>query len=152
MNYTWLPWLAKDALFTHPVLFCILVVESLLNKTPLGSKAQYHLCQTFTFINQRLSNKALALHDTTIFVVATLVIFSTYLRDYATAMIHMKGLRRMVELRGGLESFRYHPRLYTKLGRSVHPRPLQASSSLALYQSQPRSLPLLWQRSLLSHE
>ena len=121
VNRIWLPWLAKDALFTHPVLFCISIADCLLSQTPLGSKAQYHMCQTLAFLNQRLSNKALALHDTTIFVVIALIVFSTYLRDYKTAMVHMKGLGRMVELRGGLESFRYSPRLYTKLGRSVHP-------------------------------
>jgi len=115
----WLPWLAKDVPFTHPVLFCISVADCLLNETPLGAKAQYHMGQTLAFLNQRLSDKALALHDTTIFVVVSIIIFSTYLRDYATAMVHMKGLGRMVELRGGLDSFRYSPRLYTKLSRSA---------------------------------
>ena len=121
MRPVWLPWLARDALFTHPVLFSISVADSFLGQRPLEPRAQYHMGQTLAFLNQRLSDKTLALDDSTIFVVIALIIFSTHLRDYTTAMIHMKGLARMVELRGGLENLRHNSRLYTKLIRCVPP-------------------------------
>jgi len=104
-------------MFTHPVLFCVSVIDCLLNQTPLGGRAQYHLGQTMVFLNQRLCDEHLALHDSTIFVVASLIIFSTFMGDYTTAMVHMKGLGQMVTLRGGLENFRHNARLYTKLSR-----------------------------------
>ncbi|KAK0721121.1 hypothetical protein B0H67DRAFT_484487 [Lasiosphaeris hirsuta] len=113
----WFPYLAKYAGFTHPILFCISVADCLLGNKPLGKKAQYHLGETLVFINQRLSDNTTALHDSTIFVVLALIDFSAYLRDYKTAMVHLKGLGEMVRLRGGIDNFRYLPRLYTKLGR-----------------------------------
>jgi hypothetical protein len=103
----------------HPVLFCISVADCILGQIPLGKKALYHLGETIKLLNERLSDAILSVHDSTIWVVLSLVIFFSYLKDFKTAMVHMEGLGHMIKLRGGLNSFREKPRLYLKLGRLV---------------------------------
>ena len=115
----WLRYLMHDATYTHPVLFCVSVAECVSRQVPLGNKALQSLGKTIVFLNDRLSDKALSLHDSTIWVVLSLVIFFSFLRDYSAAMVHMRGLGQMVRLRGGIESFRNRGRMYVKLARLV---------------------------------
>lgn len=109
----------QDASYTHPVLFGIEMIDCVLSQKALGKKARYHLGKTHIFLNDKLADKSVSLQDSTIFVVITLVVYFSALRDFKTAIVHIKGLGEMVRLRGGLDSFRYSPRLYTKLGRCV---------------------------------
>lgn len=61
-----------------------------------------------------------ALRDSTISVVVSFVLLFSTLKDYSSADVHVAGLRQIVHLHGGIESFRDNPGLYIKLGRLVH--------------------------------
>jgi hypothetical protein len=115
----WMQWMTQDIAYMHPVLFSISVVDCIFSQIPLGKKTRYHLDKTLTFLKERLSDSILSLQDSTIMIVMSLVIFFSCLREYTTAMVHMKGLGEMVRLRGGLESFRSTPRCYIKFARLV---------------------------------
>jgi len=113
----WFPFMAQQLGFTHPVLFCIYIAESLVSAKPLNKKAHHHLDGALAFINRRLTNPVTAVDDINIVVVLALIDFSAYLGDYRAAAIHLRGLAEMVRLRGGIDAFRPRPRLYAKLAR-----------------------------------
>lgn len=65
------------------------------------TEGMHHLSHAFRLVNERLSGKD-AVSDTTIAVV---VIMSQYQRlqgQYRQGLVHLEGLQRMVELRGGI--------------------------------------------------
>jgi len=124
----WLQWLGQDIAYRHPVLFSVSVVNCILSQIPLEKKTRYHLDKTLTFLKERLSDSILSLQDSTILVVVSLVILFSCLRDYTSAMVHMKGLGEMVRLRGGLESFSNSSRIYVKLSRLVLAAKISCSS------------------------
>lgn len=65
--------------------------------------AMYHLSNSLTQVRKRLES-AEALSDSTIGIVMTLITQEQVRKQDKAARIHMDGLVRMVELRGGLES------------------------------------------------
>lgn len=83
-------------------------------------KALYHLSQTFTLVNKRLQSDE-ALSDSTLGIVL-LLIFQEQLRNAKLdSRIHYEGLRKMVELRGGLCQLEGNLPLLLKICKSVLP-------------------------------
>lgn len=76
------------------------------NKLILGGgfsspEALYHLSQTFTLVKKRLkSNEALS--DSTLGIIVMLIIQELIRNEQTEAEIHYEGLRKMIELRGGI--------------------------------------------------
>lgn len=66
-----------------------------------SQKAMYHLSQTFTQVNKRLQSED-ALSDSTIAIVMSLINQEQIRQHLSAAMVHVKGLEKMIELRGGL--------------------------------------------------
>lgn len=64
-------------------------------------EALYHLSRTFAQVNKRLAS-ADALSDSTIAIVISLIHQEQIRRRHADAAIHVRGLEKMIELRGGL--------------------------------------------------
>ena len=64
-------------------------------------EALYHLSRAYTFIKKRLSSPD-ALSDSTIGLVVSFVHQEQIKKDRSQARVHLDGLIRMVELRGGL--------------------------------------------------
>jgi hypothetical protein len=115
----WFQWLTQDTPYLHVVLFGISVIDCVLGQKPFERKTHYHLAKTHAFLRERMTDSNLCLQDSTIFAVVFLVHYFSCLRDYKTAMIHMNGLGKIVNLRGSLESFRSKSRLYIKIARLV---------------------------------
>jgi Fungal specific transcription factor domain len=81
------------------------------------AEAMRHLSQTFQLINKRLSGKD-AISDATIAVVIGMAQFERHQGQYHRGIVHLNGLMRMVELRGGISSLTLHkPTLTQKLFR-----------------------------------
>lgn len=66
-----------------------------------SQKAMYHLSQTFTQVNKRLQGDD-ALSDSTITIVMSLINQEQIRQQLSAATVHVKGLEKIIELRGGL--------------------------------------------------
>ncbi|KAL4876073.1 hypothetical protein BJY04DRAFT_148587 [Aspergillus karnatakaensis] len=95
----WVRYFFVDEAYFH----CSLATSILCSKNLLHETAQgmYHIARTYRLVQQRLMSSE-ATSDMTISV---LVIMSQYERlqgQYERGYIHMQGLRRMIDLRGGI--------------------------------------------------
>jgi hypothetical protein len=87
-----------------------------------SSLTQFHLQKTLRLLQDRLgvADDSQATADATIMVVSVLALTAELHGDLAAAEVHLKGLWRMVSLRGGLEMLRFeNSRLPAKVCRSV---------------------------------
>jgi hypothetical protein len=64
-------------------------------------EALYHVSQTLALVRKRLESDE-ALSDTTIGIILMLILQEQLRKEYKEAKVHYEGLRKMVELRGGL--------------------------------------------------
>lgn len=84
-----------------------------------SSMALSHSVKALTILQQRLAggDHELPTSDTTILVVVGLTMAATALGDLQTALMHLTGLRKMVDLRGGISAFTLNRKLQTKILR-----------------------------------
>ncbi|CAH0018991.1 unnamed protein product [Clonostachys rhizophaga] len=85
---------------------CSLALMSILNsfvfgREPVSWEATYHLGQAVALVNEKLDTPD-ALSNSSLAVVNFLVIRDIFKEDEASAKIHLRGLQKMLELRGGL--------------------------------------------------
>lgn len=79
--------------------------ELFLGDGDSSPNALYHISQTLAAVNRRLhSNEALS--DSTVAIVISLVHQEQMRNRQTDALVHFKGLARIVELRGGLDGLR----------------------------------------------
>lgn len=114
-------WLLQDAAYLHCFLFCSLAIDDISSRKPLTHTGRYHLGETIALLQNRLTDKAGSILDSTISIVISLGIVASILGDNGSAQAHLMGLQQLVRLRGGLRVFRHNPKLYDKLSRSVVP-------------------------------
>ncbi|BCS26452.1 uncharacterized protein APUU_51163S [Aspergillus puulaauensis] len=91
-----------EAYFHSSVATTILCSKNLASETTQG---MYHIACTYRIIQERLMSATDATSDMTI---AILVVMSQYERlqgQYERGYVHIQGLRRMIELRGGVKRF-----------------------------------------------
>lgn len=67
----------------------------------MSSKALYHISQAYSLVNMKLSGPD-CVSDNAIAAVVSLAIYQQIHHLYSTGLIHLDGLRRMIELRGGM--------------------------------------------------
>ncbi|KAL4754724.1 hypothetical protein BDW72DRAFT_117553 [Aspergillus terricola var. indicus] len=103
MGSVWVRYLFLDEAYFHcSVATSILCSKSLVRETAQG---MYHIARTYRIVQERLMSEEEATSDMTI---AVLVVMSQYERlqsQYARGYVHVRGLRRMIELRGGIKQF-----------------------------------------------
>lgn len=81
------------------------------------TEAMRHLSHTFRLVNERLSGND-AVSDPTIAVVLTMAKYERLQGQHRHSLVHFEGLRRMVELRGGISQLtRNKPDLAQKIFR-----------------------------------
>jgi hypothetical protein len=83
-------------------------------KEHLPPKAIYHLNQAVSLINTRLDTSE-ALSDSSLAIVNFLTFQGLVLEKYTHAKVHLNGLRKMIELRGGLEQLSLNEVLLVKI-------------------------------------
>lgn len=75
--------------------------EIFLTNGSITIEARHHLSQTFAQIQRRLEGRE-ALSDSTIGLIISLITQEQIRSQGSVAEVHARGLKRMVELRGGL--------------------------------------------------
>ncbi|KAL4943511.1 hypothetical protein BDV06DRAFT_135303 [Aspergillus oleicola] len=99
----WVRFFFVDEAYFH----CSIATSILCSKNLISESAQamHHIARTYRIIQQRLQSGKEATSDMTI---AILVAMSQYERlqgRYERGYVHVQGLRRMIELRGGIRQF-----------------------------------------------
>ncbi|KAJ5805923.1 uncharacterized protein N7503_003525 [Penicillium pulvis] len=97
-----------------------------------STKAMYHLSQTFAQVNKRLQGDD-ALSDSTIAIVMTLVNQEQIRQHLSAAMVHVKGLEKMIELRGGLSQLEGNVPLVLKICKTDIIFALQQGGSTSFF-------------------
>lgn len=91
---------------TTPDFHCTLAISaSYVNfferKPGISSKTLHHISQAYGLVNLKLSGPE-SVSDTAIAAVITLAIYQQVHRLHSTGMIHLRGLYRMIHVRGGI--------------------------------------------------
>jgi hypothetical protein len=80
-----------------------------------------HLCLALRLVNAQLSGRDAASNET-IVVVLVLGLYERYQGEYQRGLVHLDGLRRILDLRGGIHELRTSaPGLTRKIFRQVSP-------------------------------
>ncbi|KAI1376859.1 fungal-specific transcription factor domain-containing protein [Hypoxylon crocopeplum] len=114
----WVPLALTDPVLLNSVLF---TSEQFLARMT-GKKecplAINHLTQTIQILNERLRDPSQQISDPTIAAVTGLALTEQSSGNHENWRIHMEGIKRMVEMRGGLSTFESNSILYDKLCRA----------------------------------
>ncbi|PNP47968.1 hypothetical protein THARTR1_10387 [Trichoderma harzianum] len=112
------PWLSMDEVrrMWLPLIFanqgaCNEIYSANGNSSP---KALFHLSQTFNHVTRLLAGPD-ALSDATIMIVVTLMNQELIRKGYGALRVHIDGLQRMIQLRGGLTKLEGSTALLMKL-------------------------------------
>ncbi|KAJ6109982.1 hypothetical protein N7486_002217 [Penicillium sp. IBT 16267x] len=95
-------------------------------------KAMYHLSQTLAQVNKRLQGDD-ALSDSTIAIVMSLINQEQIRQHFSAALVHVKGLEKMIELRGGLSQLRGNVPLVLKICKTDIIFALQQGGSTSFF-------------------
>lgn len=85
----------------------------------LSRPACFHYAQTLHLLQARLNefDKTSSISDATIMVVVTLAAAAELTGDFATVANHIKGLEKIVSLRGGVRALTTHNNIQVKVCR-----------------------------------
>lgn len=112
----------NDTACLHFTLFTTKVyMDSLDGKKEISKIALVHLVNALAILQQRLAgnDKEQSISDSTILVVIGLTMTATALGDLEAAQNHLRGLYKMVMLRGGISAFKENRSLQPKIFRQV---------------------------------
>jgi len=114
--------LAVDALFLQSVIFMAETYCDLVGGRDYSHPSQDHL-KTVQLLRQRLAvrDEKAQVADQTVFVVVNLATHAYMSGDNKAAQFHLQGIRKIVDLRGGLKSLT-QTKLLIEILRLVTPR------------------------------
>lgn len=115
----WIEYLAVDALYCHSVLWATQAYFEWLRGGGYSYVQMQHAHKTLVLLQQRLTDSQLATSNVTICVVVGLVMATALVGDLESAGKHMKGLYKMVELRGGVRAFSDNGQMQVKMCRCM---------------------------------
>lgn len=109
----------NDICCLHSMMFS---VRAFVESTPhdqLSAIAYFHYGQTLQLLQARLNefDQTPAISDSTIMVVITLAQIAELTGDLAAVANHVKGLMKIVSLRGGVRALNTHNNLQVKVCR-----------------------------------
>ncbi|KIW21108.1 hypothetical protein PV08_01687 [Exophiala spinifera] len=115
----WCEGLTYDAAYLHATIFSVeVLVDNIMVRRhqDVNKNATRHLLKSVQLLREKLlENEDVFASDSTMRVILVLAITAYYLWDHATAKKHMKALRQIVDLRGGLATFKAKKILLTLL-------------------------------------
>ncbi|EXJ95173.1 hypothetical protein A1O1_00292 [Capronia coronata CBS 617.96] len=116
----WVELMAYDAAYMHAVVFSTQAYISRVSggETPTATRRTLeHHSRTLRLLRERLSaeNEAQKISDSTLLVVLYLARHAHFTNDNDSARHHMQGLRKIVDMRGGLRAFSYNQKLVMEL-------------------------------------
>jgi hypothetical protein len=121
-THAWIEPLSSDALYLHCMVFSTQVYFDLMtgNQTSTtGEGASENFMKTLRFLRERLilGKDQSKLSDSTVRVVLALV-FRAHVRGEQEALRnHLDGLKNLVNLRGGIQSFKVNVKLLIEVHR-----------------------------------
>ncbi|GFF29052.1 hypothetical protein IFM61606_10282 [Aspergillus udagawae] len=92
---------ADEACFHGVMATTILHLNNLTSKPEGLFEARRHISHTFRLVHQKLSGQS-AVTDETIAVIVSMTQYEHYQHQYQQGSVHVQGLRRIAQLRGGL--------------------------------------------------
>ncbi|RYP93165.1 hypothetical protein DL770_000739 [Monosporascus sp. CRB-9-2] len=104
-------------------------VDFFERKPGISSKALYHISRAYALVNLKLSGPE-AVSDSAIAAVVTLAIYQQIHHQRSAGLIHLNGLYRMIQLRGGISRL-------MKENRALALKPLRLDVELALESGSP---------------
>ncbi|KAE9570553.1 hypothetical protein CGMCC3_g13368 [Colletotrichum fructicola] len=113
----WFHWLLVDPAYLHSVLFTVAMLHDWLLGSKRSKKTNYHICKSLTYLNENIASKEMAIADSTVATIVTMSMVAEMFGDHAASAAHVAGLRQIVKLRGGIESFRHNLQLFAKICR-----------------------------------
>ncbi|KAL2826731.1 hypothetical protein BJY01DRAFT_241301 [Aspergillus pseudoustus] len=99
----WLQGAMSDPGLFHATLYAGASHFDLSRGERQSSITLYHQAEAIRLINERLSDPKAAVDDRTLVAVTPLALFADLNGDRAAADIHREGLRKLVQMRGGLD-------------------------------------------------
>ncbi|KAF2815865.1 uncharacterized protein BDZ99DRAFT_514505 [Mytilinidion resinicola] len=114
----WVPLALTDPALLSSLLFSSEQFSAKVHGRLVPSSALSHLTQAVRILNERLQSLVEEIGDSTIAAVAGLALTEQASGRQENWRIHMKGIERMVEMRGGLVAFEGRPIFQDKLCRA----------------------------------
>ncbi|KAI0549258.1 hypothetical protein F4679DRAFT_584831 [Xylaria curta] len=139
----WLEPLLSDAAWVHTMAFSAHAYFDVLshrNTRPNNEWASPHFTETLHILRERMRlSEDIATSNSTLLVVVALTTHAILHGEFEVARCHVRGLHRIVHLRGGIDTFRPYHKLLAEI--------LRADISLSLHTG---ALPLFFQDSVPS--
>lgn len=119
---------AADAYWFHGTQIDLACLDSVLFTTTIfydtltgqnSESTKYHSYRAIRELNKQLADSETALSDTTTTVFMAMALIAACSGDLESAHIHIAGLKRIIDLRGGITAYRSRPLLQAKLYRSA---------------------------------
>ncbi|EAQ91790.1 predicted protein [Chaetomium globosum CBS 148.51] len=100
------PDLAQHPGILHSTLFAAQAFFDLATGQTYGPVARHHLSKALVHLQASLDDEKEAVGFATMGSIASLAMSAVVAGDFETAVKHMDGLKKIIDLRGGMESFR----------------------------------------------
>lgn len=122
MRSRWGELLGTDAAYLNAVVFAVHFYFDLVSgKKPEeiepSRPAYKHLSRSLRLLREKLADDEARVSDSTLMVILTLAGHSTRLGHHETASGHIKGIRKIVDLRGGVADFKGNAKLLIEIFR-----------------------------------
>ncbi|KAF0326362.1 hypothetical protein GQ607_006262 [Colletotrichum asianum] len=121
--------LVDEAYFHSTLAVSASYVDFFERKPTTSSKTLHHICQAYSLVNLKLSGPH-PISDSAIAAVVTLAIYQQIHQQHSTGLVHLKGLHRMIGLRGGIARL-------MKENRPLALKPLRLDIELAMQNGSP---------------
>lgn len=118
----WFPEMVSDLCCLHSMMFSLRAFverDGSASHDQLSRLARFHYAQTLQLLQTRLNefDKTSAISDTTIMTVITLAMAAEVTKDFAAVESHLKGLGKIVSLRGGVRALNTYNNMQVKVCR-----------------------------------
>jgi len=115
----WFPYMISDICCLHSMMFSLQAVVERTSQNQLSHLACFHYAQTLQLLQSRINefDQTSAISDSTIMVVITLATVAELTQDFAAAENHVKGLEKIVSLRGGVRALNTNNNMQVKVCR-----------------------------------
>lgn len=117
----WFPYMISDECCLHSMMFSVQAFTKGALPNQLSRLARLHYAKTLQLLQARLNetDQTFATSDSTIMVVFVLASVAELMEDFATVANHIKGLEKIVNLRGGVRALNTHNNIQVKVCRCV---------------------------------
>jgi hypothetical protein len=115
----WFPYMLSDACCLHSMMFSLHVYDGRMTASQIDGLACYHYDQTLRLLQSRLHECDItnAVSDATIMVVIMLASVAEMMDEHGTVEDHIRGLEKIVKLRGGVRALTTHTNMPVKVCR-----------------------------------